>query len=369
MCKESAIEKWQNLSTVERSQVIELIEELINLEEHTIEQFKASVINQKTINTTGELPVLGVGAIVGAGDDDIQRFSCKECETIFNISNDENIEAIEQILEHIFDKHIPTLTGNAIDTSTSHLEKEDSEKSDDHTIDNIPHVILIDSEYVRDTQVCINPENTDDFHNEDNWYDWNGAAFVAIKEGPVNAKNHWSKIMNDEPKITHVRLETNHLSKELVDQLKANFEILGDLTPEKPYSEFVMIDADMEVFEDLSVYIGTHVRSFENGWYIINFDVYGQEDGGQYEYPLEDEEDEDDDPNVIKKCWACGNEFDEKENEHAMSLCIGKVRDEKFEHVEMEPQVVCEKCLKEVDNTLNSILKKNTIPTNKEVVT
>jgi len=175
--------------------------------------------------------------------------------------------------------------------------------------------------------------------------------------------------MNDEPKITHVRLETNCLSHELVDQIKANFEIMGDITPEKTYSEFAMIDADMEVFNDFSGYIGKHVRSFDDGWYVINFDVYTQEDGGQYEYPLEDEEEEeDDDPNVIKECWACGNEFEEKENEHAMSLCIGKVRDEKFEHVEMEPQIVCEKCLKEVDNTLNSILKKKTIPANKEVV-
>jgi len=186
MYKESAIEKWQNLSITERSHVIELIEELINLEEHTIEQFKASVINQKTINTNGELPVLGVGAIVTAGDDDLQRFYCKECETTFNISDDENIEAIEQILEHIFDKHIPTVTGNDISPSSGILEKEDSEKSDDDIPDNIPHVILIDSEYVRDTQVCINPDDTDDFHNEDNWYDWNGAVLIGIKKGPVS---------------------------------------------------------------------------------------------------------------------------------------------------------------------------------------
>lgn len=51
---------------------------------------------------------------------------------------------------------------------------------------DIPHVILIDPNYVRDTQVNIEPHNTEDFNHDDNWYDFSGPVFIGIKKGPVS---------------------------------------------------------------------------------------------------------------------------------------------------------------------------------------
>jgi hypothetical protein len=35
-------------------------------------------------------------------------------------------------------------------------------------------------------QVCIEPNDTEDFHNEDNWCDFSGSIFIGVHKGPVS---------------------------------------------------------------------------------------------------------------------------------------------------------------------------------------